>query len=294
MNDRFASAAPLPMLLADSVKTALDAGVKLAEKKILTSPSAAHPAPYVVLRDKDGAETLVSLERVYSAPDGKRGVFTFHDARSFGAYWMKHRDEGSAVYATVPPHGDVLSFTSVIDEHQTAAPRWREHRATYTPRMSVEWDLWRSKNKHKFEGNVAFAEWLEDAYFDIVKPSGADMLQIALTMRVDKAMAFSNPSRLADGHTEFQFNEIVSGSAVSEKGGKVKIPNTIEIEIPLFAGIGQPKYRMEARFKYRLGQSGLSIWYELVRPHRQIEQASKDLIAAVEKETGVKVLFGTA
>ena len=62
--------------------------------------------------------------------------------------------------------------------------------------------------------------------------------------------------------------------------------------MPVFEN-GQ-KYRVDVRFRYRIGQGGdLTMWLELVRPHKVIEDAVKQLREHIGKETGLQVLNGT-
>ena len=56
---------------------------------------------------------------------------------------------------------------------------------------------------------------------------------------------------------------------------------------------GDP-WRVEAKLRYRIGDGGkLSIWYELVRPHKVIEAAVKELRATIATDTGLNILVGS-
>ena len=103
---------------------------------------------------------------------------------------------------------------------------------------------------------------------DIIKPEAAKMMQIALNFRLKSDVRFASAARLQSGEIDFSYANIVTATAGSDKGGRVSIPETFTIEIPVFGGIAARKYTIEARFRYRLKEGALSIWYDLVRPHK--------------------------
>jgi GTP cyclohydrolase FolE2 len=46
------------------------------------------------------------------------------------------------------------------------------------------------------------------------------------------------------------------------------------------------------RLRWRLQESKLTFWYEMVRPHKFIEDALREILARVAQETGIAVLAG--
>ncbi len=78
----------------------------------------------------------------------------------------------------------------------------------------------------------------------------------------------------------------------SAQNGNLAIPEQFSIGVPVFEN-GQ-KYRVDVRFRYRIGESGsLTMWFELIRPHKVIEDAVKQLREFISKETGLPILNGT-
>jgi hypothetical protein len=109
-----------------------------------------------------------------------------------------------------------IVFQATIDDHSPAdkAPATlRVHTASFKSQFSREMQAWQSKDGKPFEGNVAFAEWLEDQHFDVTKPPGADFLQMALTMKIEGTTKFMNAYTLADGSTTLDIAKIVNGAA---------------------------------------------------------------------------------
>lgn len=275
----------------DSTATAAELGRKLAvAQQVPQVGKYLDAAPYVVLRDGDGNEKVEFLNGQLDRPARKTGTVKLNDADSFIAYYGIHGN-GAPVYATLQP----ARFLAVLNEHTKEAAGWRDHRADFMVKHSREWEAWTKHNGKgtAFGSNEAFALFLEDNAPDIVKPEAATMLAIALNFRVKADVGFSVAQRLEDGNVELAYSNVVQGSATGTAGGKVKIPELFTICVPVFDGIGAQVYKVDARFRYRLQEQKLTLWYELVRPHKVVEQAFKDLWQQIAKATKAPILHGT-
>ena len=246
-------------------------------------------APYVVLRDASGAERVHHLDGKLAPPARKTGTVTVNDADSFCAYYGIH-GSGAPVYAQLEPAG----FLAVLNDHTKDAAGHRDFKLDFPVRHSREWTVWTKHNGKgaAFNSNESFALFLEDNAVDIHQPAAAQMLAIALNFRVKADVAFANAVRLEDGNTELAFSNVVTGSAAGANGGKVKIPEQFKIRVPVFEGLNAKLYEVDARFRYRLTDGKLSIWYELVRPHKVVEAAFKDIWQQIEKATKAPILNG--
>lgn len=226
-------------------------------------------------------------------PFRKKGTVKLSDADSFISYWAHQKEDNSRIYGSMEP----AQFLAVFNDYGNTAAQWvdwKDFRALYKLSYSREWDTWVKRNRQDFNGNEAFALWLEDNAIDIVSPDPAQMMDIALNMRVNQSQGFSNATRLQDGTVQLSYSNVVDANAgKATTGGTLKIPETFMIEIPVFEGLDSAKYQVEARFRYRLHSGALTIRYELVRPHKVIELAFKDLVALINEKAGVTVLFGT-
>ena len=118
------------------------------------------------------------------------------------------------------------------------------------------------------------------------------MLQIALNFRVTQGVNFVSATRLQDGNLDFVYSNTVDATGKGADGKKLAIPETFTIEVPIFHGIAQERVKIEARFRFRLDQGRLSLWYELVRPQRAVEDAYRKLWERVKKETGCPMFLG--
>lgn len=247
-------------------------------------------APFVILRNSDGSECVEKIYHTVHPPERKTGTVKLNDADSFISYYRMHSN-GAPIYGSLQP----AQFVAILNDHTKEYAGWRDHRAIFTVAMSPEWTVWKNHDGSgkTFGSNEAFALFLEDNAPDIIQPDAAKMLQIALNFRVHADVRFSLAQRLQDGHIDFGYQNVVSASAGSSAGGKLQIPEQFRISIPVFAGIDAKKYQIDARFRYRLREGTLSIWYELIRPQKVMEQAFKDLWKQIDDRTTGPLLLGT-
>ena len=76
-------------------------------------------------------------------------------------------------------------------------------------------------------------------------------------------------------------------------GGEITIPETFEIAIPVFEGLNAPLHTLQCRLRWRVDNKAVKMSYELVRPHKVVEQAFADLLAEITEGAGKQVLFGS-
>lgn len=274
--------------IRNEIETALEAGRQLAKVDVISSP-VMDGVPFVKLRNAAGDERLEYLKERLAAPARMAGTYAFDDVASFLEYWKRYHTDASVCYASMEP----AQFVAVIDHHgkKPEHTAYEAHRAVHVLTHSKEWETWEGASGNKFESNQAFAEWLENQVPDVVNPAGANMLEIALNFKVTSNAAFGNQANLHNGKVDFTFTDNVQGTAQTA-AGKVSIPEQFRIEIPVWQGIEATKYQVDARFRYRLNNGRLIIWYELIRPHKVIETAFKDVLAQVKAGIGADVLFG--
>lgn len=226
--------------------------------------------PFAVLDGGERGQVLTNLEGFLKAPVLRRGEVEFHDAVSFAAYVSRFKDDTSLVFA------DKLSrrFTAVLDYHEPGpdgAARWGRNRAVLPLRHTQSWSTWFAANK-KAMNQTDFAQFLEDNIPDIASPAGADIVEIARTLEAKKAVTFESAIRANNGSYKFAYHEDVQGTA---RGGSLTIPDEFTLGLQPFEG--SAKYKVPARFRYRIGQGGqLSLSFDLVRIEDVLEQAFSD------------------
>ncbi len=215
-------------------------------------------------------------------PPRAAATVKLRDTASFIRYVNDQKLEESRIYASLEP----ASFLAVLDDFGGAvqAPAWRGFRAEFKVPPSREWLLWNKANRQHFS-QLAFAEFLQDNLPDVRQPAGAALLEMALNFETAQAGHFVAAQRLQDGSHNLQWR------AENNYSGSVKLPEFITLGIPVFEN--EEPSELQARLRYRLKEGVLSIWFELVRPHKALEAAFRSAWARIAEETGVVVLLGS-
>lgn len=227
---------------------------------------------------------IESLEKHLKAPTRKRGTVTLRDAASFIKLVTQEAGEGSRIYGSYQPPKFVAVFN---DGAGVYGPGWQDHRAVFDCPLSVEWKTWTSFNK-KTMSQAEFAQFIEDNVPDIVDPPAAAMLEISRTLEAKKKVEFASGIRLSNGQQELTYNEEIKGTAGK---GKLEIPEVFKVGIAVIEG--GTRYSVACRLRYRIGDGSLLMWYDMLRPHKIIEDAVKDVWQQIQSQTGIDVLNGS-
>lgn len=219
------------------------------------------------------------------------------DAASFVAFFNNHKQGASSIYATLEP----ANFLAVFDDffHATLPPavvpenltmltceqaNWREFRAAFAPPASREWMLWNKINNAKLT-QLQFAEFLQDNLPDVTQPSGAELYELALNFESTQSGVFSTSQRLQDGSSAFAY------TAENNVKGTLQLPEFITLNIPVFENT-EPR-ELQARLRYRAKDGVLTLWFELVRPHKVLEAAFRETWSVIATQTESVILLGT-
>jgi uncharacterized protein YfdQ (DUF2303 family) len=259
----------------NTTQSALNAGMHLADVRSIAGK------PFVVLPDE---ASVRDMEEFLPAPIRKRGTVKLRDTDSFVAYVNAEKTEATRIYGNlINPH-----FVAVFNDHG-ATPAWKDYRASYACPLSVEWQTWKGQSDKQMS-QEQFAQFIEDNLPDIAQPPAADMLEISRTLEAKKKVNFASGVRLSNGQTELTYEEQISGTAAK---GKLVVPEEFVIGIPVLEG--GPRYAVTARLRYRIGDGGrMAMWFELVRPHKILEDAVKDVCKAITEKTSIAILNGEA
>jgi uncharacterized protein YfdQ (DUF2303 family) len=234
------------------------------------------------------------LEKYLSAPARAKGQPAFADVESFIRYVNKHKDvvspSGPATEADqlqTVIFADVLAskFLAVFNHHGADQPGWRDHKASYDCPLSKEWQTWNAANGKKWDDQEEFAFFIEQNILDIHEPVGADMLRIITTLKATKNVSFDSGIRLDNGQTQIKYHEEVTGKAGG--AGEFTIPDKIKLGIPVY--VGATAYEVWANFRYRLLNGGrMVMWYDLVRPHKILEDAFTKVVEQIATGTEIQ------
>ena len=250
--------------------------------------------PFVYLPGADDmAWHAESVEKFLPAPVRVRRHLQATELSGFVEYFNRWRGASSAVYADQ----DAVTVKAVIDEHDVRetgevvgegdlpvkedAPSWCTHTVTYKCPFSRQWKAWIENDRRRLP-QIEFAEWLEDRVSDIQEPEGTELLQLCTQLQIHRKVVYSSAQRLETGEFSFAYSDEDTGA------GTVEVPAMLELGIPVFQG--GTTYKVEARFRYRLADGKLHLWYELVEPDKYVEDAFTEVCDRIVEDCDVPVL----
>ncbi len=269
------------MTYIDNAQTLVDTALRSAD------PSELEPGKFYAFVTPGGGIQKVDLTgpEHTGTPARKAGTTTVRDATSFGAYFTKHADPDTEVYADA----ERLTVTAVLDAHTADTARWSAHRLTLALSKTEAWKQW-MQHDGSLLGQEAFAEFLEDHLPELLEPSAADMLEIAQSIQAATKVDFQSSTRLTSGQRQFQFVETTTAKAGQK--GQLTIPETFTIGLVPFEG--SEGYKLTARFRYRIGREGqLTLGYKLERPGDILRLAFGDVVTAIGEDIEQPVMNGS-
>ncbi len=258
----------------NNTQAAINAGIGMTEHRSIEG----HRFAIV----PDGAQ-VQDLEHLQLAPTRKRGIVSLRDTGSFITVVNADKTPSTRLYGSYTNP----QFMAVFNDHADTPAGWQDHRAVYACPTSVEWKTWTAQNGKQMS-QVDFAQFIENNLPDVADPPAADMLEISRSLEAKKKVNFASGIRLANGQNELTYEEEVSGTAAK---GKLQVPELFTIGIPVLEG--GHRYAVQARLRYRIQDGGrLTIWFELVRPHKILEDAVHAVWIEIQDKTGLTVLNG--
>jgi len=238
---------------------------------------------------------IVGLADQLKTPAHVRQTVQVYDADSFNKYFTDYVQPDSRIFVDIQKP----AIVGVLDYHRQAptdAPiaQWGHHTISFVFRYTREWNIWTGSNKKQMS-QADFAQFIEDNLLDVVEPSHGHMTEISRTLEVKKGVNFSSSTRLSDGQVQFGYEEEVRGTVAK---GTMEVPETFKIRICPFEP-GLPPYPdgaayvLTVRLRYRIKENGLTLWYELVRPHKTIEDAVAQIVLKIKAGVNNPITLGS-
>lgn len=277
-------------VMISGIKEAIDAGTLLAGPQVpLLDPD--KRIPFVIL--PSGCE-VKDIEKFLPAPTRKRAAVTVSQTGSFIEYAKKHGSlDECVIYAEIDAEASRCVLLAVMNDNGATDAKWRDHRCTFAPALSVEWKRWMSKNgPGKAMSQTDFATWLEDNQGDVRSvdgsPSGADILAMAQAFEVNADKRVKSHINLQSGGVRFEFVE----DETKDTRTSMEVFRRFTLALPVFDG-SIDAYPVEARLKYRDNSGKVTFWYELIRPDRAFKTAVQSALDQIKAATGFMLLQGT-
>lgn len=245
----------------------------------------AMPPGWTLVEKDDDAKLL-------TAPRRKIAKVKLHDAESFIDYNKRHGSmSDSTIWCIADYKQGKVCFTSILNDHgeDEDKPAFRDHRATFIPEFSEEWVRWTSKHKQPFN-QTDFAAFIEDNLKDIAStdnnPTGAQMLEMALSFEANQDMRFKSAIRLQNGGVQMSFAQDDDAQTLQ----KMQAFDRFSIGLSVFWN--GDAYRLDAKLRYRVREGKLTFWFELTRPDKVLEAATQTLITHIREKIGNPFFFG--
>lgn len=216
-------------------------------------------------------------------PSRKAGTVAVFDVDSFLAYFKKHGDDSSEVYADVKER----TITAVLDAHTEEGPRWGKHRLVLELQLTTAWTTW-IKRDGALMPQGDFAHFIADNLKDLIEPAAATMLEIAESFQATTKASFESSTRLASGGRKFAYSEDTDAKAGHK--GDLTIPDTMRLALRPFEGAAP--YDVTARFRYRLEKTELTLGFKLERPDDVLAAAFANIRDQIDSDIDQPVLSG--
>jgi len=71
--------------------------------------------------------------------------------------------------------------------------------------------------------------------------------------------------------------------------GNIEIPETMKLGIQIYEG--GSAYELEARFRYRIREGKVAMWYDLVRPHKAQRAAVNDVFEQIQQQADAALII---
>jgi len=270
---------------ASDIQAAIEAGKALGAAKpfdIEGVPCVMVPCVMV----PDGMR-LNMLDELMETPRRIEACVDTTTADSFIEYFNAFSRPSSIITCDI----DNAAFVGIIDYHSGGLSEWEgadwcRHRVTHTCKTTPEWTEWTKHDGHKMS-QVEFALFIERNLDEIVRPEAAKMLEIALTLKANTKLRFESGHRLTDGQVQIEYREELDSTAGAK--GDIKIPETFALGIRVFEG--SDAFEMEARFRYRIKDGQVAMWYDLVRPHKIHRAAVDDVYNKIKESAQARMIL---
>lgn len=259
------------------------------------APREIEPGLYLAADAETGSRVIDvrdQIQRTKDHPRRKTGSVTITQHDSFTDYLAKHALPETEVWADI----DKDRVVAVINAHGPASgdpddegtAGWGDHRATLQLVPTQDWRDW-TGNSGKMVSQTEFAEFVEQHLPNFVRPSAADMLELAQTIKGNTKVSFESSKRVKSGETAIEWRE--DTTAAAGKKGTLEIPDTIDLGMQVYEG-GAP-YKLTARFRYRIGGGQLALGYVLERAGDVKRDSFGQVVGQVAADTGREVWHGT-
>lgn len=236
--------------------------------------------PFVVV---PGEGKVHTFPETLNRPLQLQQTVSLHTAKDFIGYVNRFADKNSVIFVNVlgGKIQAVLDYheATPVDEYgSNAKQRLCSHKAIFNVEQTSEFKKIRDKSGESMSQSD-FALFLEDVMPYINQPAAAELYEIVSTLSAKTSVDFKSGVRTDNGQVSITYNENIDASAGRE--GKLNIPEQIVFGIQVHRGGSH--YALPARFRYRIKDGNLRMWYDLDQLEKAIEKSMEDTVTYIRE-----------
>lgn len=255
--------------------------------------------------------TREMAEQHSDRPFNRRGVAVLQTVDSLIEHTVRFADEHTVIFANADRQKP--SITAVLDYHEATAdgaPRWGNHRGTFTFPLSDEWKAWTGQSGRQMT-MIDFSRFLEDNVTAVqsvpdisvldehqrqfIASTGGSLASpsllftLAANLKVNEGVSVKEARNLSSGEAQVEF---VSTHETEVKADVIKVPSAFIIAVPVFKN-STDAFQIIARLRYRTADRKLIFWFDLWRVDPTFDLAFTEACDKVKESTKLPLLYGT-
>jgi len=177
--------------------------------------------------------------------DHKTGASSIFAANDYGfeAFLNGHEPESAAAIVPTGEGGNVMYLPQAGHYDFTAH---------FSPKPTRAWQAWRGVANRPLT-QAQFAELIEERMGEILRPSGAQLYEIATALKVHTAILFDSKVKISNGQVQLTYREEVeSGGGVA---GDLVIPERLILLLSPFEGVAPEEVSIRLRMAVKDGKA---------------------------------------
>lgn len=274
-----------PMALLSSTGDGVAAIVDVVEKANNTACYDVAENVVVQLSPPGYVRHVDDLQQFLPNPRRATSLVRLQRADALVAWLRRHKTEATTLY--VDPAA--LTAVAIADDHLPGVPGWRQHRATLHWQVTPGAARWAAADRKMLDQDD-FAELVESGITEIAEPAGADLLELAQSIKATTNAQFRSDRRLTSGQVQLTYVEEIDARA--GKDGQMTIPASITLVYAPFFGAAARK--VSARLRYRVTGGKLKLGVVIDQPEQVVLDAVDDEVQSImEAHADLLVLWGT-
>ncbi|AYO54423.1 DUF2303 family protein [Acinetobacter wuhouensis] len=249
--------------------------------------------PFVVVPESGHVHTF---EDTLVRPLQLKQSVALHTAKDFISYINRFADKNSVIFVGVQnghirgvlDYHEALEADPATSDQTKNQPRHCKHIAVFNVAQTPEFIKIREASGEKFT-QEKFALFLEDVMPYISEPVAAELYEIVQTLSAKTGVDFKSAIRTDNGQVSLTYAETIEARAGA--AGNLSIPEKIVFGIQVHRG-GE-HYAIPARFRYRISNGNLTLWYDLDQLEKAIEKSMEDTVDYIRSGKTISEQNGT-